>query len=100
MNDERAAVGIGWRHRLDATHEQQERRGVVGDAVVGPGCELELPDFAPLLRVILVRNRKSSNRVRRQLHDVTQLHAYNAVRLRAAVRPILIAFDLQTLRKV
>ena len=50
--DERAALGR--RHRLDATHEEQQRRGVVGHAVVGPGRELELPHLALLSGVAVL----------------------------------------------
>ena len=88
-------TAVGRRHRFDASHEEEERRGVVGNAVVGPRCELELTHFAAFLWVILVRNRKRSNRVGCKLHDVTKLYTDDAVLFRAAIRPILITFDLK-----
>ena len=43
--DEAAGV-IGSRHELDSAHEQQQRCGVLWDAVVRPRRELEMMDFA------------------------------------------------------
>ena len=41
-----AAGMIGSRHELDSAHEEQQRCGVLWDAVVRPRRELEMMDFA------------------------------------------------------
>jgi len=45
--------GVQRRHRLDASHEEQQRRRVIWDSVVRPGRELELSDFTLLRRSVL-----------------------------------------------
>ena len=46
-------AGVGRVHGLDASHEEQEGRRVVGYAMVGPRSELELTHLTLLWRTIL-----------------------------------------------